>query len=116
MDNFKLVLTHLFVTINYILTTSRRKGITMQIKPLPPKEDQLVEGDVKIRQHLPTRLQHGPLALAKECMELSTKIQVLTEDYLFCTMFMEYINMKDPTLYQQGKLVAEATLKKDAKQ
>ena len=49
-------------------------------------------------------------------MELSTKIQVLTEDYLFCTMFMEYINMKDPTLYQQGKLVAEATLRKDAKQ
>ena len=28
----------------------------MQIKPLPPKEDQLIEGDVKIRQHLPTLL------------------------------------------------------------
>ena len=116
MDNFKLVLTHLFATINYILTTSRRKGITMQIKPLPPKEDQLVEGDVKIRQHLPTRLQHGPLALAKECMELSTKIQVLTEDYLFTTLFMEYIKMKDPALYNQGRIVAEATLKKDAEQ
>ena len=85
----------------------------MQIKPLPPKEDQLIEGDVKIRQHLPTHLQLGPLALAKECMELSTKIQVLTDDYLFCTMFMEYISMKDPALYQQGKLIAEDTLSKD---
>ena len=87
----------------------------MQIKPLPPEEDQLIEGDVKIRQHLPTHLQLGPLALAKECMELSTKIQVLTEDYLFCTMFMEYISMKDPVLYQQGKLIAEATINKDNK-
>ena len=85
----------------------------MQIKPLPPKEDQLIEGDVKIRQHLPTHLQLGPLALAKECMELSTKIQVLTDDYLFGTMFMEYISMKDPALYQQGKLIAEATINKD---
>ena len=85
----------------------------MQIKPMPPKEDQLIEGDVKIRQHLPTHLQLGPLALAKECLELSTKIQVLTDDYLFCTMFMEYISMKDPVLYQQGKLIAEATLNKD---
>ena len=85
----------------------------MQIKPMPPKVDQLIEGDVKIRQHLPTHLQLGPLALAQECMELSTKIQILTEDYLFCTMFMEYISMKDPALYQQGKLIAEATLSKD---
>lgn len=85
----------------------------MQIKPLPPKEDQLIEGDVKIRQHLPTHLQLGPLALAKECMELSTKIQILADDYLFCTMFMEYISMKDPALYQQGKLIAEATINKD---
>lgn len=84
----------------------------MQIKPLI-KAEQLEEGDVKIRQHLPTHLQLGPLALAKECMELSTKIQVLTEDYLFCTMFMEYISMKDPVLYQQGKLIAEATINKD---
>ena len=74
------------------------------------------QSDAKIRQHLPKQVAPGPLSLAQECMELSTKIQVLTEDYLFCTMFMEYINMKDPTLYQQGKLVAEATLKKDAKQ
>lgn len=80
------------------------------------KTEQLEEGDVKIRQHLPNHLQLGPLALAKECMELSTKIQVLTEDYLFCTMFMEYIKMKDPVLYNQGKLIAEATLKKDAPQ
>ena len=87
----------------------------MQIKPLPPEEDQLIEGDVKMRQHLPTHLQLGPLALAKECMELSTKIQVLTDDYLFCTMFMEYISMKDPVLYQQGKLIAEATINKDNK-
>lgn len=85
----------------------------MQIKPLPPEEDQLIEGDVKMRQHLPTHLQLGPLALAKECLELSTKIQVLTDDYLFCTMFMEYIKIKDPALYQQGKLIAEATLNKD---
>ena len=28
-------------------------------------------------------------------------------------MFMEYISMKDPALYQQGKLIAEATLNKD---
>ena len=75
-----------------------------------------MQSDAKIRQHLPKQVAPGPLSLAQECMELSTKIQVLTEDYLFCTMFMEYINMKDPTLYQQGKLVAEATLKKDAKQ
>ncbi len=80
------------------------------------KAEQLVEGDVKIRQHLPNHLQLGPLALAKECMELSNKIQVLTEDYIFCTMFMEYIKMKDPVLYTQGKLIAEATLKKDAPQ
>lgn len=80
------------------------------------KAEQLAEGDVKIRQHLPNHLQLGPLALAKECMELSTKIQVLTEDYLFCTMFMEYIKIKDPVLYNQGKLIAEATLKKDAPQ
>jgi hypothetical protein len=85
----------------------------MQIKPLPPEEDQLIEGDVKMRQHLPTHLQLGPLALAKECLELSTKIQVLTDDYLFCTMFMEYIKIKDPALYQQGKLIAEATINKD---
>lgn len=77
------------------------------------KAEQLEEGDVKIRQHLPNHLKLGPLALAKECMELSTKIQVLTEDYLFCTMFMEYIKMKDPALYQQGKLIAEATINKD---
>ena len=75
-----------------------------------------MQSDAKIRQHLPKQVAPGPLSLAQECMELSTKIQVLTEDYLFCTMFMEYINMKDPTLYQQGKLVAEATLRKDAKQ
>ena len=75
-----------------------------------------MQSDAKIRQHLPKQVAPGPLSLAQECMELSNKIQVLTEDYLFCTMFMEYINMKDPTLYQQGKLVAEATLKKDAKQ
>ena len=46
-------------------------------------------------------------------MELSTKIQVLTDDYLFCTMFMEYIKLKDPELYKQGKLIAESTLQID---
>ena len=75
-----------------------------------------MQSDAKIRQHLPKQVAPGPLSLAQECMELSNKIQVLTEDYLFTTLFMEYIKMKDPTLYQQGKLVAEATLKKDAKQ
>ena len=105
MDNFKLVLTCLFGTINYILTTSRRKGITMQSAK---------QSDAKIRQHLPRKVAPGPLQLTQECMELSNKIQVLTEDYLFTTMFMEYIKMKDPALYNQGRIVAEATLRKDA--
>ena len=75
------------------------------------------QGDAKIRHHLPNHFAQGPLALAKECMELSTKIQVLTDDYLFCTMFMEYIKLKDPERYKQGKLIAESTLQmgKDVK-
>ena len=75
-----------------------------------------MQSDAKIRQHLPKQVAPGPLSLAKECMELSNKIQVLTEDYLFTTMFMEYIKIKDPVLYSQGRIVAEATLKKDAGQ
>ena len=74
------------------------------------------QSDAKIRQHLPKQVAPGPLSLAQECMELSNKIQVLTEDYLFTTLFMEYIKMKDPVLYAQGRIVAEATIKKDAEQ
>ena len=75
-----------------------------------------MQSDAKIRQHLPKQVAPGPLSLAQECMELSNKIQVLTEDYLYTTMFMEYIKIKDPVLYNQGRIVAEATLKKDAEQ
>jgi len=75
-----------------------------------------INSDAKIRQHMPTKVAPGPLQLAQECMDLSTKIQVLTEDYLFTTLFMEYIKMKDPVLYAQGRIVAEATIKKDAEQ
>tara|TARA_R110000822_G_C14893511_1_gene448065 strand:+ start:96 stop:356 length:261 start_codon:yes stop_codon:yes gene_type:complete len=71
------------------------------------------QGDAKIRHHLPNHISQGPLALAQECMELSNKIQVLTDDYLFCTIFMEYIKIKDPELYKQGKLIAESTLRID---
>jgi len=75
-----------------------------------------IQSDAKIRQHLPKQVAPGPLQLTQECMELSGKIQVLTEDYLFTTIFMEYIKMKDPALYNQGRIVAEATLRKDAEQ
>ena len=80
------------------------------------KKVQIVEGDVKIRQHLPNRLAQGqgPLALAKECMELSNKIQVLTDDYIFCTMFMQYVKLKDPALYKQGRLTAESVIKQSS--
>ena len=75
--------------------------------------------DNMVRQHLPEKLftkGHGPMALAHECMELSTKIQHLSEDYMFVTVFMEYVKLKDPALYKQGKLTAESVINNSNKE
>ena len=77
------------------------------------------QADNLVRQHLPEKLfvkGNGPMALAHECMELSNKIQHLSEDYMFVTVFMEYIKLKDPALYQQGKLTAESVIKNNNKE
>ena len=83
------------------------------------KQRSPVQADNLVRQHLPEKLfvkGNGPMALAHECMELSTKIQHLSEDYMFVTVFMEYIKLKDPALYQQGKLTAESVIKNNNKE
>ena len=83
------------------------------------KQRSPVQADNLVRQHLPEKLfvkGNGPMALAHECMELSNKIQHLSEDYMFVTVFMEYIKLKDPALYQQGKLTAESVIKNNNKE
>jgi hypothetical protein len=83
------------------------------------KQRSPIQADNLVRQHLPEKLfvkGNGPMALAHECMELSTKIQHLSEDYMFVTVFMEYIKLKDPALYQQGKLTAESVIKNNNKE
>tara|TARA_R100001443_G_scaffold109705_1_gene121186 strand:- start:317 stop:589 length:273 start_codon:yes stop_codon:yes gene_type:complete len=86
----------------------------MQAKQKSPRQ-----ADNMVRQHLPEKLfakGHGPMALAHECMELSTKIQHLSEDYMFVTVFMEYVKLKDPALYKQGKLTAESVINNSNKE
>ena len=53
----------------------------------------------------------GPLHLAREVMELSAKIAVLSDDYAFQYAFMEYIKQKDRALYNEAMLTAEAMLR-----
>ena len=86
----------------------------MQAKQKSPRQ-----ADNMVRQHLPEKLftkGHGPMALAHECMELSRKIQHLSEDYMFVTVFMEYVKLKDPALYKQGKLTAESVINNSNKE
>jgi hypothetical protein len=50
----------------------------------------------------------GPLHLAREVMELSNKIAVLSDDYAFQYAFMQYVKQKDLALYNEAMMTAEA--------
>lgn len=72
------------------------------------------EADGLLRQNLPKSIQgsvNGPMKLARECMELSNKIQHMSQDYMFTTVFMQYIKLRDKALYDEAMLTAEQALK-----
>ena len=41
------------------------------------------KADELVKSNLPKGVAQGPMQLAQECMDLSTKIQHMSEDYIF---------------------------------
>ena len=69
------------------------------------------KADELVKSNLPKFVSKGPMQLAQECMDLSVKIQHLSEDYIFTNIFMEYVKLKDPDLYKKARLVSESQLR-----
>ena len=69
------------------------------------------KADELVKSNLPKGVAQAPMQLAQECMDLSTKIQHMSEDYIFSNIFMEYVKLKDPELYKQARLVSETQIR-----